>query len=129
MNTAGLIFNAMVKGEPGATVPNREGLELPTTGYLVGGKVPSFILERGSMNLGSVRDMRAWIERQTSDYVGMWVAPSGNVYIDAVDWVVNLGYALGLARRRGELEIRDVAAGRNIPVDHARGETIFTAHP
>lgn len=125
MNAASEICFAILTGQAGATVPNRPESVLPTTGFLVGGKVPSLIIEPGSFTVGQVFD---WVSAQDADYVGMWVAPSGNVYIDAVDWVVNRGYALGLARRRGELEIRDVEAGLNIPVRHADGEVV-TAHP
>jgi hypothetical protein len=117
------IITAITEGLPGATFPNQSLLALPTTGFLVGGKVPSFIIEPGvRLFLSTQVQLFEWVSRQhDASYIGMWVGPSGNIYIDAVDWVVSRGHALGLATRRGELEIRDVAADRNIPVsvDHS----------
>lgn len=85
---------------------------LPTTGFVVGGKRPSLV------NPETFGEVYAFVSRvQHADYVGVWVDRStGTVYVDACDWIVNRGHALGLAARRNELAVYDVAADRAVYV-------------
>lgn len=90
--------------------------EVPTDGYMVGGEVPSLILEGTEMYPFRVTD--AWMGEhwallsQDGYYAGIWLDTETNkTYIDISRNVVDLYKALAIASSRGEIAIWDVAHG------------------
>lgn len=90
---------------------------LPDTGYYVGGKVPSLVIDPLATPW-TIESVVAWVESHRSDYVGVWLEhDTGLFHVDMSDWVVNRSYALGLAKRRGELAIYDIRHASDIRVE------------
>lgn len=81
-----------------------------STGYVVGGKVPTVIVpESDTVALHNTIVQFA----NTYDSYGTWLH-DGNVYIDAIDILYDRDSAIALGRARGELAIYDIANGCDI---------------
>lgn len=94
-----------------------DGSPLPTTGYFVGGRYPSLILEdAGNLN---DREVRSFVTNSPAvDYYGVWTDKESHVvYIDGVDHYGSISDALAYASERGEIAIWDVANAQEIRLE------------
>ncbi len=91
-----------------------DGSDLPTTGYYVGGRYPSMILE----DAGELRSdkVRSFVTNTPDvDYYGVWTDKETHVvYIDGSDHYESLEDALRFAAERDEIAIWDIAGGEEI---------------
>jgi hypothetical protein len=102
-----LIVDAV--GESGGGTVDKDGNPASTSsGYVVGGKVPTMV---GC----TIADLRDWIDANPSDYYGSWLdSETGKIHYDAVDFVTDRDEAIRLGLERGEIAIWDAAAGEEI---------------
>ena len=100
---------AMAKNGEDGTI-RVDGGTLPSAGYYVGGKCPSFIakdvaeLDRG--------ELAWWVGNNPAKYYGVWVDSSSKertIYIDAVTHVNDERLAVLLGKSRNEIAIWDIA--------------------
>lgn len=95
---------------------------VPTTGYVVGGLVPSLILSavatkdeidnEGQVGMSSHQLTQMFLDENLdkTGYVGGWLdSHSKQIYLDVVEFVDELAYAMKLADERDEIAIYDVA--------------------
>lgn len=109
MNITRAIFTGIRNGELGGTF-NVDGKIVPTTGYFIGGAVPSLINPTPAQVL-------EFIETSPSDYVGYWEDSATNaLYIDAVDHVHTEYGARRLAELRSEIAYWDARKGAEVRV-------------
>lgn len=89
--------------------------DLPESGYYIGSKFPSFVVE-------SVQDIDRgelawWAGSHEAEYYGVWKdIATGKIYFDGTDHRWGLDYALRLAALRNEIAIWDIAKGEEIRV-------------
>jgi hypothetical protein len=103
---------------------NGEGfVSKPDNGYIVGGVVPSEIIQ-----MGGILTARSLAERlahfrakhgvhfsnRTACYVGTWKDGADNIHLDVSEWVPTFKQAIALAVYRKEAAIWDVAAGKEV---------------
>lgn len=104
---------------------NREGYSvnvhgvLPTYGYMVGGVVPSLILEPKAAKYGPtdawLDEHWAKLESSPDVFAGIWEdSVTGLVYVDLSERYDDLYTALAVATARGELAIWDVASSKEV---------------
>lgn len=91
----------------GGTTISRDN-HLPTTGYVVGGVVPSLHYPMYAIDVEIIEGFIGnYID--TTGYIGAWIDNTDNsMYLDVVEYVDELAYAMKLADERGELAIYDV---------------------
>lgn len=95
----------------GGTVP-LYGQSLPTTGYYVGGKRETLVMDRDQVNDRSQHravalSLAAFVTFADSPYVGAWEC-EGKIYFDATEWYEDLAQATAVGNSRGEIAIWDV---------------------
>jgi hypothetical protein len=101
-------------GEDGTV--SAHNIDLPTTGYYVGGKYPSLTFDYP--HLVDRGEIAWWIGNNPSPWYGVWVdSDDGKVYIDAVNHVDSQRVALSLGRIRQEIAVWDIENGKEIRVD------------
>lgn len=85
----------------------------PTTGYAVGGRVPSLELERWRDSDAAREAVETFVrehDNESGTVLGSWVDPATDtLYLDVCDVLADKRAALALARERGELAIWDYA--------------------
>jgi hypothetical protein len=95
--------------------------EVPTTGYMVGGFVPSLVLAPDALRPYATTD--AWLTKNWSYftvnprvyYAGVWTdSDTGRIYIDISRNVDTFGEAIALGDLHNEIAIWDVKNGREI---------------
>lgn len=97
-------------GETGGTF-SVNGTAVPSTGYFVGGAVPSLINP-------TREQMIDFIETAGADYVGFWEdSETLALYVDAVDWTESEAFARRLSILRDEIAYWDVAKGDEVRVN------------
>jgi hypothetical protein len=99
---------------------NAQG-EVPTTGYMVGGFVPSLVLSGDELRPYATTD--AWLTKNWSYftinlrayYAGVWTdSDTGKIYIDISRNVDTLSEAIAVGLNLNEIAIWDVVNGREI---------------
>ncbi len=97
--------------------------ETPVDGYMVGGEVPSLILDEDERRPMTATD--AWLAEHEFTlslpgyYAGIWKdSDTGLTYIDISRNVADLYSALAIADARGELAVWDVAHGVEVRTEH-----------
>ena len=107
-----LVMRSVLLEESGATV-SRNGNDVPTAGFYVGGVVESLVFDsRDKIDFPSVRE---FLGRADTPFVGFWLdTETGKIYFDLVDWYRSVRDALHLAKVRGELAVWDVACEAEI---------------
>lgn len=99
---------------------NAQG-EVPTTGYMVGGFVPSLVLEPDALRPYTNTD--AWLHQHWSYftvspalyYAGIWTdSETGQVYVDISRNVDTLSEAVAVGLNHDEIAIWDVVKGREL---------------
>lgn len=100
------LYSMAKNGEDGTI--RVDGGALPTTGYYVGGKAPSFIVDSlADLDRG---ELGWWVGNNSATYYGVWVdSASSKVYIDAVTHLNTRAVAVTLGRMRDEIAIWDIA--------------------
>ena len=94
--------------------------DIPTTGYMVGGWVPSLKLGQDTLRPYNTTDgyLASHWDRLTSDsnyFAGVWTdSDTGVIYIDISRNLADLPEALAVAANFGEIAIWDVEAGKEI---------------
>ena len=97
--------------------------EQPSTGYMVGGYVPSLVLDPPALEWTPlndidrfVRDNLNWLTHPAGEYyAGIWVdSDTGKVYVDISRNVDDLYVALAIATAYGEIAVWDVVNEREI---------------
>lgn len=94
--------------------------EVPTSGYMVGGYVPSLILDQDEPVPYTITD--AWLTKNwrylTASnlfYVGVWTdSGSGKIYVDISRNIESLAAAIAVGLNFGEIAIWDVENNREI---------------
>lgn len=100
-----------IMGEDGTV--RVDGGPLPTTGYYVGGSVPSLVI-RDKSDL-RMEDVRTFVAAHSFIYYGVWTdTDTGAVYVDAVDHVLSEREAVKLGVSRAELAVWDIENVREI---------------
>lgn len=98
----------------GGTVPLH--VDRFDSGYVVGGVVPSLVLDPSSPTDTVAREIAQWVHAHadaiaTADSVGWWTdTVDGRVHVDASDIVADRDEALAIGRARGEIALWDIAA-------------------
>jgi hypothetical protein len=113
----------IVRNPEGGTVSLVPGVELPTSGYFVGGVVSPLIVD----TLDSVSVQQAvrildtieeFVERVRAlplTYLGWWTdEESGKLYVDGTTWHADRTGSLRIGRSRGEIAIFDVVRKTSI---------------
>jgi hypothetical protein len=109
INIADAMLAKIKNGETGGTFAV-DGSAVPTTGYFVGGAVPSLINP-------TREQMIDFIETAGADYVGFWEdSETLALYVDAVDHTESEAFARRLSILRGEIAYWDVAKGDEVRV-------------
>jgi hypothetical protein len=109
-----LIFAA--KNQGGGTFTRSATYFSGKNGFVVGGIVPSLVIEPSAITIEAVERTEEWIERNRSArYYGSW-NDAGTIHIDAVDIIEDREEAIRLAEERGELAIYDLAADEEVRV-------------
>lgn len=93
--------------------------ETPTDGYMVGGEVPSLVLEENNYRPYYTTDR--WLEEHWNTllkpgmFAGIWLdKDTGIGYVDISRNVADMYSALAIADARGELAVWDVAHGAEV---------------
>ena len=111
----------------GGTVP-LNGLPLPSTGFYVGGRIPSLIMsvddvESRGQHVATLQSVINFVSRAGTPYVGVWRDnESDKIYFDAVEWYANEYTACAVARVRKELAVWDIDHGRELRLAYVEGE-------
>jgi hypothetical protein len=115
------ITEILLASREGFTV-DRDG-NTPISGYMVGGLVPSLILEPGQPLR---EDIETWIETQRkvialpAPWFGIWEdSETGKIYVDLSQQYEDLYTALAVADSRKELAIWDVASAQEVRTEYA----------
>jgi hypothetical protein len=109
INIADAMLAKIKNGETGGTFAV-DGSAVPTTGYFVGGAVPSLINP-------TREQMIDFIETAGADYVGFWEdSETLALYVDAVDHTESEAFARRLSILRGEIAYWDVVKGDEVRV-------------
>jgi hypothetical protein len=81
------------------------------SGFVVGGKVPSFVMSGDE----SFVTLARWVAEHPSNHYGSWKdSETGLIHIDAVDFVEDFDTAVALGLRRGEIAIWDAGKGEEV---------------
>lgn len=119
--TARGFVDAVIDGD-GATAHLHRENWLSTGGYMVGGAVSEITVPvsvfDGRIAYHGICELILSLENtgKHADAFGVWVE-DGMVYMDASNFILDIGSALSIARSRGEISI----------YDRANGEVIYTA--
>ena len=112
--TAALIAVGIAEGEHGGTF-TLDGSETPTTGYFVGGVVPSLVIRKAREGFHYEIIREFVLDAPDGSMVGFWFdGDTGACYVDVVDHVILEEFAKSVGRARGELAIWDVANAEEI---------------
>lgn len=105
----------MARESDGGTVA-LHGHSLPTTGYFVGGRIPSLILSEEEVSRRAViYQVIDFVSRAGTPYVGVWRdSETGKIYFDAVEWYYDEYSAGKVARERRELAVWDISGEREL---------------
>lgn len=94
--------------------------ETPTDGYMVGGEVPSLVIDE-EKNYKPYLTTDGWLDNhwtllnQPGYYAGIWRdSDTGLIYVDIRRNVADLYSALAIASARGELAVWDVASNKEV---------------
>lgn len=108
LSSALMVFTAQ---DGGATLSlETEDRAVQTTGYWVGGAVPTVTLpvsadcDAFEAAVKEIGDAVEW-----SGYIGTWT-DADIIYVDSAEWVADHTEAMKLASERGELAIWDIAS-------------------
>lgn len=107
----------------GGTVPVN-GMPLPSSGYYVGGRIPSLVMDRSELDRRDVVPLQSvinFVSRAQTWYVGVW-ADGDKIYFDAVEWYQEEHTAAAIGRVRREIAIWDVARSRELRLAYVDGE-------
>lgn len=111
-----------VKENGGVTADRFGNVQHFTEGYMVGGVVPSYIINYTGTDVGYTLAYFAALHWQElvkpNRYIGAWVEDN-TLYIDISEKVDTLRQALGLALYRKELAVWDNAAAEGIYTEAA----------
>lgn len=93
-----------------------------STGYVVGGFLPSLVLEGDIHTRANVYQAEQFVHAAHNEPevggVGAWTdSDTGKTYVDAVQLVPELAYAMKLADERNEIAIYDLAHDKEIRVE------------
>lgn len=90
------------------------GWPTPTTGFMVGGVVPSTVTKTCTyQTIDSFLAATIGELLQSNRFAGIWQGPDA-VYLDVSEWVADEQAAVALGRARGELAIYNLATGTDI---------------
>lgn len=108
---------SLARNGSGGTV-SLNGLPLPITGYFVGGRIPSLIMdvaevESHGQHVATLQDLITFIARAGTPYIGAW-RHGDEIHFDAVNWYAELSMACTVGRIRGELAIWEIHNAREI---------------
>lgn len=110
---ASILHDMATHGEDGTV--SSYNLDLPTTGYYVGGKYESLVFEYP--HLVDRGEIAWWIGRHSSPWYGVSVdSEDGKVYFDAVNHIESRSVALSLGRIRKEIAVWDIENNEEIRV-------------
>lgn len=97
-----------------------DGTETPTTGYFVGGVVPSLVIRNAREGFHYEIIRQFVLDAPDGSMVGFWFdGDTGTCYVDVVDHVITEEFAKGVGRARGELAVWDIANAREIRTEAA----------
>lgn len=106
-----------VKANGGVTTDRYGNITTLGSGYMVGGVVPSYVVNYTGTDVAYTLAWYAakhWQELSKDNrYVGAWVEDN-TLYLDVSERVEGLKNALGLALYRGELAVWDNAEGTSV---------------
>lgn len=120
------IIEQIISDPSGGTASLR-GLELPSTGYFVGGLVSPLIVEDGSSVTSLRADLETFVSYLTdstdAEYVGWWTdEETGRLWVDATSHHYSEYYAARYGRERREIAIFDIARERELRLAYVEGE-------
>lgn len=121
MSVASSIFDAILDGETGGTF-SRIGRVDFTTGFYVGGAVPSLVIDDAFSRPLLVR-LDKFVTDCPTDLVGFWFdTDNGKLHLDAVNWYQDEYTASAIGRVRKEIAIWDIKNDREVRLAYAEGE-------
>lgn len=126
-----LLWEADING--GVTVDAFGEIQKLESGYVVGGKVPTFVTNLRTDDTPGYA-VAEWVYEHPSDFYGSWLdQKTGVTHIDAVDVVQDRDEAIRLGLSRGEIAIWDAAAGEEIRLadfvdEHGQEPDPFAGH-
>lgn len=90
---------------------------LPDSGYIVGGRIPPIVIP-SALRSGAALDAAVAYIATTLGHtlIGTWIAPNGDLHVDAVEVVFSKPHALDLAYMRNEKAIWSIHERESINV-------------
>lgn len=90
---------------------------LPDSGYIVGGRIPPIVIPLALRSEAALSAAVAYVAATLGHtLIGTWIAPNGDLHVDAVEVVFSKPYALDLAYMRKEVAIWSIHESESINV-------------